>query len=247
MVDRCLQLAGDKLAAAASNTRKVQLRLRLLADQWAEIALIDQFAHRDLIGDIGEQRPLALMQHAALETIGRRREADHLEFWIDGGKPLNKPAVHGGRCNRDQMRLVYEDEVAVTDFHCTAMHRLDAGEENARIRLAPPEPGGIDPRRSLGPQPHHLGVVLGNEFAGMGDDEDALVGPRLEHALGERRKHQGFPRSCRKDQQRVALVILKIRIDGIDGFLLVGTERQHDSASASPRASLSQLEPSFMR
>ena len=55
-------------------------RLRLLADQRAEIALVDQVAHRDLIGDVGEQRAIALMQHAAVETVGRRREADHLEL-----------------------------------------------------------------------------------------------------------------------------------------------------------------------
>ena len=36
-----------------------------------QIALIDQVADRDLVGDVGKQPLVALVQHAAVEPIGR--------------------------------------------------------------------------------------------------------------------------------------------------------------------------------
>ena len=120
--------------------------------------------------------------------------------------------------DRDQMRLVDEDEVAVTDLGRLAVHRLDACEENARIRLALSEPRRIDPGRGLGPQPHHLGVVLGDQLPHMGDDQDALVGPGLENALGEGRHHQALAPGRRNDDERVALVVFEVAVDRRDGL-----------------------------
>jgi len=104
------------------------------------------------------------------------------------------------------------------------MHGLDAGEQDARIRLAPPEPGGIDPRRSLGPQADHLCMVLGDQLPHMGDDQDALVGPDPEDALGEGGQHQALAPGCRDHDEWVALVVLEIGVDRTDRRLLIGTE-----------------------
>ena len=82
-VDRRLQLAGDELAAAAADARHVELGLGRLADQRAEVAVVDQLPHRDLVGDVGEERALALVQHAAVEPVGRGGEADHLQLRVD--------------------------------------------------------------------------------------------------------------------------------------------------------------------
>ena len=51
-----------------------------LRHERAEIAVLDQLAHRHLVGDVGEERVLALVQHAAVEPVGRGGEADHLEL-----------------------------------------------------------------------------------------------------------------------------------------------------------------------
>ncbi len=64
-IDRGLQLAGDELAAAGGDARDVERRLGCLADERAEVAVVDQLADRDLEGDVGEERILALVQQAA--------------------------------------------------------------------------------------------------------------------------------------------------------------------------------------
>ena len=104
------------------------------------------------------------MQHAAVETVGCRREADHLEFRIDGGEFVEETAVHRRRGGRDQVRLVDEYQVAMADFRSAAMHGLDARKENTGVRLASAKPSRIDSGRGLGPQPDHLGMVLGDQL-----------------------------------------------------------------------------------
>ena len=81
----------------------------------------------------------------------------------------------------------------------------------------------------------------------MGYNHKALIGPVPENAFGESGYDQGFPRSCRQHKQRITLVLLKVGVDRVDGCLLVRAKRQHDTASSSLRASLTQLVPSFMR
>ena len=106
--------------------------LRLgLADQRAEVAVVDQLPHRDLVGDVGEERALALVQHAAVKTIGRRGEADDLQLRIDAGERVEEAAVHGVGGGGDQVRLVDQHQVALLHVVGAAVDRLDAGEEDA--------------------------------------------------------------------------------------------------------------------
>ena len=96
-VDRRLELAGDELAAAAADAAGVQLRLGPLRHDLAEVALGDHLGDAGLVGDIGEQRAVALVQHAAVEPVGRRGEADHLEVRVDRREIAQEAAVHGVR------------------------------------------------------------------------------------------------------------------------------------------------------
>ncbi len=51
---------------------------------------VNQLAHRGLIGDVGEERVLALMQHAAVEPERCGRETDHLQRRIDRAQRIEK-------------------------------------------------------------------------------------------------------------------------------------------------------------
>ena len=88
-------------------------------------------------------------------------------------------------------------------------------------------------------------MVLRDQLADVGDDQDALVGPGAQHALDEGGHHQALAAGGRDDDERVAGVLGEVAVDRVDGGLLVGTQRQH--ATASARASLIQVAPSRMR
>jgi hypothetical protein len=53
-----------------------ELGLGRLADQRAEVAVVDQLPHRHLVGDVGEERTLALVKHAATRSVRTRRDGD---------------------------------------------------------------------------------------------------------------------------------------------------------------------------
>ena len=99
---------------------------------------------------------------------------------------VEEAPVHGVGGARNEVRLVDQHQVALLHVVGAAVDRLDAGEQHLRPDLPPAEPGRVDAGRRVGPQPHHLGVVLGDQLAHVGDHEDALVGPLLQHALDER-------------------------------------------------------------
>ena len=90
---------------------------------------------------------------------------------------VEEAAVHGVRGAGDQVRLVDQHQVALLHVVGAAVDRLDAGEEDARAEVAAAEPGRVDAGRRVAPEPDQLGVVLGDQLADMGDDQDALVGP----------------------------------------------------------------------
>jgi hypothetical protein len=76
LVDRALEGAGDVLPAAGGHARRVQAPDRRLRDQRAEIALLDQIAHRDVVRDLGEERILAAVQEPGVQSVRRRGESD---------------------------------------------------------------------------------------------------------------------------------------------------------------------------
>ena len=244
-VDGRLQLTGDELAAAAADARHVEPGLGGLADERAEPAVVDQLPHRNLEGDVGEERALALVQHAAIEAVGGGGEADDLELRIDAGERVEEAAVHGVGAAGDQVRLVDQHQVALLHVVGAAMDRLDSGEEDEGPEVAPPEPGGVDAGRRVPPEPDQLGVVLRDQLADVRDDQDALVGPRAQHPLDEGRHSERFSTGGRDHHERMAGVLREVAVDRVDGRLLVGAQRQH--ATASARASLIQVAPSRIR
>ena len=144
------------------------------------------------------------------------------------------------------MRLVDQHQIGVADFGRAAVDRLDAREEDPRLRLALAEARRIDARRSIGPEADHLGIVLRDQFADMGHDQDPLIRPGLQHAFDEGRHDQRLAARGRNDHQRIAGVGLEIAVDRSDRGLLIGAQGQHGAASGE-RASLVQVEPSAMR
>jgi hypothetical protein len=246
LVDRVLEVARDELATPRSHAGHVEAGLRLLRDERGEITLIDQVADRHLVGDVGEERVLALVQHAAVEPEGRRRQPDHLQRGVDRLQVGEEAAIHGVRPPGDQMGLVDQHQIGMADTRRLVVDRLDAGEEDPGPRIAAAETGRVDARRRLRPEPQHLGMVLRDQLADMGDDQHALVGPGLEHAVDEGGHDEALAAGRGDHDERVAALLLEIAVDRGDRGLLVGAQGQHAAASSS-RASLVQAEPSRMR
>ena len=71
LIDRRRQIACNEIASAGAHLRYIQPGGGLLRDQRAQIPRIDQFADRGLIGDVGEERVLPLVQHPAIEPERR--------------------------------------------------------------------------------------------------------------------------------------------------------------------------------
>ena len=152
LIDRVLEVARDELAAPRSHARHVEAGLRLFRDERGEIALIDQVADRHLVGDVGEERILALVQHAAVEPERRRGQTDHLERGVDRLQIVEEAAIHGVRPAGDQMGLVDQHQIGMADARRLVVDGLDAGEEDPGPRVAAAEPGRVDARRRLGPE-----------------------------------------------------------------------------------------------
>ena len=136
LIDGSSQIALDEIACAGADRRDIEPRGGLFRHQRAEIASVDQIAHRRLERDIGEERVLALMQHAAIEPERRGGQPDHLERGVYPGQPVEEAPIHRAGIAGDEMRLIDQDQIGVADFLRAAMDRLDACEENASLCLA---------------------------------------------------------------------------------------------------------------
>ena len=246
LVDRRRQIARNEVARAGAHLRDVEPGGGLFRDQGAQIPRIDQLADRGLIGDVGEERVLPLVQHPAIEPERRGGQPDHLERRVDRLQRVEEAPIHRARLAGDQMRLVDQHQIGVADLGRAPVDRLDTGEEDPRLRLALAEARRIDARGRIGPEADHLRMVLGDQLANMGHDQDALIGPGLQHALDEGRHDERLAARGRNDHQRIAGVGLEIAVDRGDRGLLIGAQGQHGAASGE-RASLVQVEPSAMR
>ena len=146
-------MSGDELAAAAADAGDVELEPGGLADQGAEIALVDQVADRDLVSDVGKKPFVALVQHAAVEPIGRGGKADHLEVRIDPSERIEEPPIHRVGGARYKMGLVNQNQIALLHVIGAAVDRLDAGEQHPRADLALAQACRVDPAGASGHRP----------------------------------------------------------------------------------------------
>ena len=98
------------------------------------------------------------------------------------------------------MCFIDQHQIAVPDLRHPGMDGLDAGEQDAGGNVTLLQARRVDAGRRLGPQAFQLSVVLLDELTHMSDDQDALIGPGLEHAFDEARHDQGFaPRRDRAE------------------------------------------------
>ncbi len=153
---------------------------------------------------------------------------------VDGGEVAQEAAIDRPGGARDEMGLVDQHEVDMLDVVGTPVDRLDAGEEDACLCLAAAEPGAVDAGRRLGPEAEELGVVLADQLAHMGEDEDALVRPGLEDFPDERRHDQRLAAGRRDDDERVAVGLAEVAVDRVDGLALIGTEGEAHAAALGP-------------
>ena len=232
LVDCGLELTGDELAAAAGNTRDVELGRGLLAGKGREVALIDQLAHRDLERDVVEQGIRADMQHAAVETVGRGGQADDLELRVDVGEIVEEAAVGGVGAPRNQMRLIHQHQVGALDGVGLLVDRLDPREQDLRLDIPPVQSSTVDPRRRLGPQADQLRKVLADQLADMGQDDDPLVRPMGQHLLDEGSHDERLAAGGGDHHQGMATLHREIGIDRVDGGALVWAEPQGHAAQS---------------
>ena len=92
------------------------------------------------------------MQHAAVEAVRRGGQADDLELRVDPSEVAEEAAVGGVGAARDQVGLIDQHQIGALNGVSLAVHRLDAGEQDPRLDVAPVQPGAVDARRRLGPQ-----------------------------------------------------------------------------------------------
>ena len=142
------------------------------------------------------------------------------------------------------MRLIDQDQIGALDVVGSAMDRLDAGEQDLSVDLTPLEPRAVDAGRRLRPQAEELGVVLADQLAHVGDDENALIRPGLEHLPDELGHDQRFAAGGRNDDHRMAARAAEVVVDRIDRGALVRAELQAHAASLPVSR---QMLPSAMR
>ena len=133
------------------------------------------------------------------------------------------------------MRLVHQHQIALLDAVGLAVDRLDAGKQDTGAEIATAQPGGIDAGGSIGPEAEQFGMVLGDQFADVGDDQDALVGPLLQHLADEAGHDQTLAARGRDHHQRMTDLAPEIVVDGVDGRALVRTEGQHGALPSVQR------------
>lgn len=113
LVDGGGEILGDEFTAARADTGDIQFGDHPLGDRRREITETDQFAHRHFVGNVGEDRILALVQQARIQSIRRRRQADDFQQRVQMLQPVQEPPVHRVRRARNQMRLVDQHEIAL--------------------------------------------------------------------------------------------------------------------------------------
>ena len=123
-----MQFARDELAAPGTDAADIELGRHAFGDQRRQITLVDQVAHRDLVGDVGEDRVIPFVQQAGIQAERRGGEADHLEQRVDPLQPVEETAVHGVGRARNQMRFVDQHQVALLHVVDAFMNRLDPGK-----------------------------------------------------------------------------------------------------------------------
>ena len=191
------------------------------------MAALDQHADGDVVGDAVEERVLAPVQQPAVEPVGRRGEADHLQVRVGGAQPVEQPPVLGVARARHQVRLVDDGEIDMPEIAGAPGDRLHAGDEDLAPELALAEPGRVDARRGVGPEPDQRRVVLRDQLAHVGDDQDAGLGVGHHRAAGELGEDHALARAGRRDHQRRAAAGAEPGVERVDRRALVVAQLDH--------------------
>ncbi|GJD74797.1 hypothetical protein CFIICLFH_3033 [Methylobacterium goesingense] len=194
LVDGGLQGARDVVPAAPGHARDVEGRGGGLGDQGREVTLVDQVADIRLVHDGVEQPSRTLVEAAAVQAVRRGGQADHAQIRAGGLQGGEEAAVTGLGVAGDQVGLVHHDEVERSDLGYAVPDRLDAAEQHLRPLVPAPEPGRVETGRRARPEVQELAVVLGDQLAGVGDDEDAVRRVRREGLAHQSRDDQGLAR-----------------------------------------------------
>jgi hypothetical protein len=224
LVDGGLEGARDVVAPAPRHPRDVEGRGGGLGDERREVALVDQVADIGLVDDGFEQPAGARVEAPAVEAVGRGRQADDAQVAALGAQGGQEAAVAGLGVAGDEMGFVYDHEVERVEVAGPVPDRLDAAEQHLCAGLAATEAGGIDTRRCLRPERQEFAVVLCDEFAAVGDDDDAMAGIAIEHLSHQGGDHQRLAGTGRQDDEARALLSCPGGIEGVEAGALIGAE-----------------------
>jgi len=94
LVNGRFQILRDELTAACTHTSEVNLRCHAFGDQWRKVVVINQLAHRNLVGDVSEDGLTTFMQQPRVKAVWRGRQTNHFEHGVNALQAIKKLAVH---------------------------------------------------------------------------------------------------------------------------------------------------------
>ena len=236
-VHRRLQVPGDELAAPGADAGDVELGFGPFRDDGAEVALLDHVEHRHVVGDVGEQPVLALVQQAAVEAVGRGGETHDLEqAGVDLVQLRQEGAVHAAVAAPQQVRLVDQHQVAALHPTGVAVDRLDAGEQHLGADVAAREASRVDAGRRLRPGPLQGRAVLLDQLLHVGEDQDAGVGPSGDGLANKARDDHALARAGGHHHEGVASAGGEVVVERLDGSTLIGAQREGHAKPPSRHA-----------
>ena len=186
-------------------------------------------AHRRRQGILAEESVLAPVQQPAVQPVWRRGEADHLQVRVGDAQPIEQPPYwvwleRGTRWASSTMA-----RSTCPSSRARRATDLDARDEDLASELSLAEPGRVDARRRVGPEPDQRRVVLRNQLAHVGDDQDAGLGICESGAASELGEDHALARSGRCRHQRRAAAGAEPGVERVDRRALVVAQLDHSA------------------
>ena len=128
LVDRRFQILGNELTPAGPDLRDIELGGHAFRNERRQVPVIDQLAHRHLVGDVGKNRFFTFVQPTRIQTVRRCSQADDFEHRIQALEPIQKLAIHRVRGAWNQVRFIDEHQIALLHVVDMLVNRLNTSE-----------------------------------------------------------------------------------------------------------------------
>ena len=174
---------------------------------------------------------VAFVEKAALEPVGRGRQAEDFEVGVRRAKPVDEGPILARSVARDEVRFVDREHVNVAELRGALVDRLNAREEDRRRKLAAPEPGRVDASGRPIPKLDEFAIILVDEFLDVGrrDDPHPLI--VFEEVFEERPLNARLAAAGREHHERVVALPFAPIVEGlVDAVLLIVAGDKHQRA-----------------